>query len=123
MACYPSSVLYELVPSFPEVALNGVCLSTQQSLTELRPVPLTMPGTTQTKHIALREIMAQLGRRALSLPKSAFSSTFLEKDGSTEQLQMPVFLHHVLPQCSDHSALSTLCVCSTEERHSSLLHC
>lgn len=124
----PNSSLYDLLSlgyskqpmlSFPEVAVNGVCLCTQQSSAQPRPVPFLMPGTTSTRHFAFRKLMAQLGRRVLSLPTSAFSSTFVKKNGSTERLQTPVFLHHVLLQCSDHSALSALCVSSRATSFSS----
>lgn len=91
----PNSSLYDLLSlgyskqpmlSFPEVAVNGVRLCTQQSSAQPRPVPFLMPGTTSTRHFAFRKLMAQLGRRVLSLPTSAFSSTFVKKNGSTERL-------------------------------------
>lgn len=71
----PNSSLYDLLSlgysiqpmlSFPEVAVNGVCLCTQQSSAQPRPVPFLMPGTTSTRHFAFRKLMAQLGRRVLS---------------------------------------------------------
>lgn len=104
MACYLLGVSYDPMLGFPAVSENGVCLSTLQSATELRAMPFMMPGTTQTRHLALREHMVR------SLPNSASPPAFVEKAGSTERLQTPVFLHHVLPKRSDHLAFSTLCV-------------
>lgn len=103
MSCYLSGI------PFPS---SGLC--NQQSSAELRchvllVIDTLLPGS----------LWPSWGEP--SLPKSTFSSTFVKKNGSTERLQTPVFLHHVLPQCSDHSALSSFCVSSTEQRHAPCL--
>lgn len=63
-----SWVFHTIPCCFPVVSGNGVCLSTQQSSTELSPMPCVMPSTTQTRRLALREPMALWEEEAYLCP-------------------------------------------------------